>query len=119
MGRFQIQLFNGSNYIMLAHHKGENAIFIQPFKSIADAHRIPAYNDIMTGTKARGLAVELHILDNESSAAYIECITKKWKCKHQKVPPDMHRSNIDERMIRAFKAHLLSMLAGVDLLFPI
>jgi hypothetical protein len=119
MGRFPIQSFNGNNYIMLAHHKGANAIFIQPFKSMADAHRIPAYNDIMTGTKARGLAVELHILDNESSAAYIKCINEKWKCKHQKLPPDMHRSNIAEHMIRTFKAHLLSMLAGVDPLFPI
>ena len=119
MGRFPVTSFSGNNYIMLAHHVGANAILIEPFKSKADTHRIPAYNAIMERFKARGLHVNLQILDNEASAAYIECITNKWKCQHQKVPPDMHRRNIAERMIRTFKAHLLSILAGVDPLFPV
>ena len=99
---------------MLAHHVGANAIIIQPFKSKADAHQIPAYNAIMERMKARGVSINLHVLDNEASASYINCITNKWECKHQKVPPDMHQRNIAKRVIGTFKAHLLSILAGID-----
>ena len=34
-----------------------------------NAHKIPAYNAIMERMKARGLSVNLHVLDNEASAA--------------------------------------------------
>jgi hypothetical protein len=119
LGRFPIQSFNGNNYIMLAHHVGSNSILVEPFKSRADAHRIPAYNNIMECLRAHGITVELQIFDNEACAVYIANITDKWKCKHQKVPPDMHRRNIAERMIRTFKAHLISTIFGVDPQFPI
>jgi hypothetical protein len=82
LGRFPIQSFNGNNYIMLAHHVGSNSILVEPFKSRADAHRIPAYNNIMKRLRARGITVELQIFDNEASDAYIANITDKWKCKH-------------------------------------
>ena len=119
LGRFPIQSFNSNNYIMLAHHVGSNSILVEPFKSRADSHRIPTYNKIMERLRAQGITVDLQIFDNEASAAYIANITVKWKCKHQKVPPDMHRRNIAERMIRTFKAHLISILYGVDPQFPI
>ena len=86
LGRFPIQSFNGNNYIMLAHHVGSNSILVEPFKSRADAHRIPAYNNIMKRLWVCGITVELQIFDNEASDAYIANITNKWKCKHQKVP---------------------------------
>ena len=85
MGRFPFKSCRGNNYIMLAHHVGANAIFVQPFKIKADAHQIPVYNAIIEHVKTCGLSVNLLILDNEASAAYINCITNKWKCKHQKV----------------------------------
>ena len=118
MGRFPIESTSGNNYIMLAHHVGSNSILVEAFKKKSDTHRIPAFNKIMERLQARGITVELNILDNECSTAYITNITNKWGCKHQKVPPDMHRSNIAERMIRTFKGHLIAILAGVDPLFP-
>jgi hypothetical protein len=72
----------------------------------------------MERLRARGITVELNILDNECSIDFISNITNKWKCKHQKVPPDMHQRNIAERMIRTFTAHLIAMITGVDPLFP-
>jgi hypothetical protein len=36
----------------------------------------------------------------------------------QPLPPDMHHRNKAERMIRHFKNHFLSILAGVDAAFP-
>ena len=119
MGRFPVKLCRGNSYIMLAHHVGANAIFIQPFKSKSDAHQISAYNAITERMKALGLSANLHVLDNEASAAYIDCITNKWECNHQKVPPDMHWPNIAKRMIPAFKAHFFSMLAGINPRFPV
>ena len=72
----------------------------------------------MTRLAARGLSVDLQILDNEASVAYKEAITFKWNAKFQLVPPDMHRRNRAERAIRTFKDHFLAILAGVDATFP-
>jgi hypothetical protein len=67
---------------------------------------------------ARGLSMDLQILDNKASVAYKHAITFTWQAKFQLVPLDMHRQNRAERAIRMFKAHFLSILAGVDPTFP-
>ncbi len=72
----------------------------------------------MTCLAARGLTVDLQILDNKASAAYKHAITVTWQAKFQFVPPDMHRRNQAERAIRTFKDHFLAILAGVDPTFP-
>jgi hypothetical protein len=41
-----------------------------------------------------------------------------WKTKFQLKPPDMHWRNKAEWMIRHFKNYFLSILAGVDAMFP-
>jgi hypothetical protein len=79
---------------------------------------IAAYNAIMTRLAAKGLNVNLQILDNEASAAYKQVITEKWKASPQLVPPDVHQRNRAERAIRTFKDHFLAILAGVDPEFP-
>ena len=43
---------------------------------------------------------------------------KDWGASYQLVPPNVHRINIAERLIRRFKAHFLEILAGVDPDFP-
>jgi hypothetical protein len=78
---------------MIAHHADGNLILQQAFKTRSDKHRIEAYNAIMTRLSARGLVVDLQILDNEASAAYKHAITVTWQCRFQLVPPDMHRRN--------------------------
>ena len=117
-GRFPIRARSGNQYIMVAFHQDANAILVQPFQSKHDHHRIPAYNTIMTRIKAAGLRVTRHVLDNEASSAYRNAITTTWNCTYQLVPPDMHRRNAAERAIRTFKAHFLTILAGVDATFP-
>jgi len=67
---------------------------------------------------ARGLSVDLNIRDNEASADFKKVITETWRAKFQLVPLDMHRRNKAEQMIRHFKNHFLSILAGVDTAFP-
>jgi hypothetical protein len=60
---------------MIAFHTDGNLILQQVFKSKSDHHQIAAYNGIMTCLAARGLLVDLQILDNKASAEYKEAIT--------------------------------------------
>ena len=118
MGRFPVRSRSGNQYLMLAYHCDTNAILIEPFQSRHDRHRIPAYTRIMERLKTRGHAIDRQILDNEASAEYRRVITEEWKCTYQLVPPDVHRRNIAERAIQTFKAHFLSVLAGINSSFP-
>jgi hypothetical protein len=99
---------------MIAFHADGNLILQQAFKSKSDHHQIAAYNTIMTCLAARGLSVDLQILDNKVGAEYKEAITFKWNAKFQLVPPDMHCQNRAERTICTFKDLFLAILAGVD-----
>jgi hypothetical protein len=117
-GRFPIKASSGNQYVMIAYHANGNLILQQAFKSRSNTHHIAAYNAIMTRLAAQGLSVHLKILDNEASAAYKHAITFTWQAKFQLVPLDMHCRNHAEQAIRTFKAHFLSILAGVDPTFP-
>jgi hypothetical protein len=66
---------------MIAFHANGNLILQQAFKSKSNYHRIAAYNAIMVRLVARGLSVNLQILNNETSTAYKEAITFKQKAK--------------------------------------
>ena len=66
----------------------------------------------------RGHHVDIQILDNEVSAEFKNTIKNDWGATYQLVPPNVHRQNIAERVIRTFKAHFLAILAGVDPDFP-
>ncbi len=118
MGWFPIKARSGNQYVMIAYHADVNLILQQGFKSRSNTHRVAAYNAIMTRLVARGLSVDVQILDNEASAAHKHTITFTRQAKFQLVPPDIHRWNCAEQAIRMFKAHFLSILAGVDPTFP-
>ena len=64
------------------------------------------------------ISADLKILDNEASAEYKQSIKTNWNSKYQLVPPHTHRRNETESAIRTFKAHFLSILAGVVPDFP-
>ena len=117
-GRFPTRARSGNQYIMIAFHTSTNTILVAPFKSRKDVHRMEAYNSIMQRLKERYHHVDLQILDNEASAEYKKLMTEKWKVKYQLVPSHIHRRNAAERAIQTFKAHFLSVLAGVADDFP-
>ncbi len=54
-GYFPVRTCSGNQYIMIAYHADGNLILQQPFKTKSDAHRLAAYNIIMTCLAARGL----------------------------------------------------------------
>jgi hypothetical protein len=80
-GCFPVRARSGNQYVMIAYHADGNLILQQAFKSRSDKHCIAAYNTIMTRLAARGLAVDLQILDNDTSAAYKHAITVTWQAK--------------------------------------
>jgi hypothetical protein len=102
---------------MIAYHTKGNLILQQAFPTKADKHWIPAFNNIMTRLTAHGLAVDLNIQDNEASANFKRVITETCQAQFQIVLPDMHHRNKAGWMIRHFKNHFLSILAGVDAAF--
>jgi hypothetical protein len=85
MGRFPIRACSSNQYAMIAFHADDNLILQQAFKPKSDRHQIAAYNAIMTCLAARGLSVDLQILNNKDSAEYKEAITFKWNAKFQLV----------------------------------
>ena len=113
-GCFPTRAQSGNQYIMIAFHTPTNAILVAPFKSRKDFHRMEAYNSIMKRLKYRNHHVDLQILDNEARAEYKTLMTAKWKVNYQMVPTHIHRRNAVERAIQTFKAHFLSVLAGVS-----
>ena len=112
---------------MIAYHCESNLILVEPFASRKDTHWLLTYNNSIQRISDNKLIVDLQILDNEASAEYKRAIKKKWNANYKLVLPNTHRSNAAERAIRTFKAHFLSILAGVapysprnlwDLLLP-
>ncbi len=72
----------------------------------------------MTYLVARGLSVDLKILDHKANSAFEEAITFKWNATFQLVPPDINCRIWAEHTICTFKDHFLAILAGVDAAFP-
>ena len=77
-----------------------------------------AYQRIINQMRAAGLGLKRHTLDNEASKAFKEKIRENGM-EHKLVPPGNHRRNQAERAIQTFKAHFISILAGVDDKFPL
>ena len=98
---------------MIAYHCDANLTLTEPFASRKDTHRLLAYDKIMQRLSNNKLIVDLQILDSEASAEYKRAIKKKWNNNYQLVPPNTHRSNAAEHVIRTFKAHFLSILMSV------
>jgi hypothetical protein len=80
-GCFPVRARSGNQYVMIAYHADGNLILQQAFLTKSDCHRLAAYNSIMMRLAARGLLVDLQILDKEASAAYKQAITFTWKAK--------------------------------------
>ena len=75
------------------------------------------YQKIHGRMTAAGLGIKKHYLDNEASEDY-KAATRKCGCEVERVVPGNHRCNIAERAIQTAKGHFVSVLAGVDVSFP-
>ena len=103
---------------MIAYHCDANLIIAEPFTPRKDKHRLLVYDKLMQRLHDNKLTIDLQILDNEASAEHKRVIKKKWNADYQLVPTNTHQSKADEHTIHTFKAHFISILAGVAPYFP-
>jgi len=96
-----------------------NAILVEPLKSRKDAELTRAYHVLVLRLKNAGIVPRKHVLDNEVSSTMKAVFRDKYKMEMELVPPGCHRRNAAEVAIRNFKAHFLSVLAGVADDFPL
>jgi hypothetical protein len=95
-----------------------NAILVEPMTSRKDEEMIRAYDALLTRLRRAGIVPIKHVLVNEVSATMKTHIKDTCKMQMELVPPGCHRQNAAEVAIRNFKAHFLSVLAGVADNFP-
>ena len=117
-GQFPTRSRSGNKYIMVMVDIDSSGILVEPMKSRKDAEMIRAYNTLMSRLHSAGIVPQKHVLDNEISTAMKALIQDQYKMKYELVPPGCHRRNAAEVAIRNFKAHFLSVLAGVADDFP-
>ncbi len=103
---------------MVAIHLDANYIFVEPMRSRSKEEMIRAYKKIINRMKAAGLGIRKHTLDNEALDTFKQYIHQQ-QIQFELVPPGNHRRNKAERAIQTFKAHFISILAGVDDKFPL
>ena len=103
---------------MITYHCDANLILAGTFTSRNYKHRLLAYDNLIQILCNNKLTVDLQIINNEVSTEYKRAIMEKWNANDKLKPPNTHRSNATERAIHTFKAHFLSILAGVAPYFP-
>ncbi len=87
-------------------------------KSHKDEDMIRAYNALLLGLKRAGIVPKKHVLDNKVSENTKNHICDTCKFNMELVPPGCHQRNAAKVAIHNFKAHFLSVLAGVANNFP-
>ncbi|MGV7235206.1 MAG: hypothetical protein ACQ9ET_03015, partial [Nitrosomonadaceae bacterium] len=117
-GAMPVQSRSGNKYIMVMVEIDSNAILVEPMKSRKDAEMIRAYDALLLRLKRANIQPKKHVLDNEVSENMKNHIRDVHKLQIELVPPGCHRRNAAEVAIRNFKAHFLSILAGVADDFP-
>ncbi len=117
-GQFPIQSLRGNKYIMVMVQINSNTILVEPMKNCKDDKMIQAYNALLLQLKRAGIVPKKHVLDNEVSENMKNYICDTCKLDMELLPPGCHRCNAAEVAICNFKAHFLSVLAGVANNFP-
>ncbi len=117
-GQFPTRLQRGNKYIMVMVEINSNAILVEPMKSRKDEEMIRAYNALLLRLKRAGIISKKHVLDNEVSENMKNHICNTCKFDMELVPPGCHQRNAAKVAIGNFKAHFLSILAGVANNFP-
>jgi hypothetical protein len=65
-----------------------------------------------------GLGLKKHTMDNKALEAFKQCIQEQ-QMQYKWAPLGNHQCNQAECMIQTFKAHFISIYAGVDDKFPL
>ena len=117
-GHLPTHLQRGNKYVLVMVEISNNAILVKPLKIRKDEDLTRAYRAMMLQLRRTEKKTKKHILDNELSEALKEIIQDEYKMQLELVTPGTHRRNAAEVAIRNFKAHFLSILAGIAPDFP-
>ena len=117
-GAFPFTSQQGNRYIVVAYNLDANYIFVEPMHNWSKEKMIRAYEKIINRMRMAGLGIKKHTLDNEASDAFKQYIRQQ-QIQFELVPPGNHRCNQAERAIQTFKAHFITILAGVQDRFPL
>jgi hypothetical protein len=117
-GKIPIQYLCGNKYIKVMVDIDSNTILIEPMKNHKNAKMIWAYNALLLQLKQAGIVPKKHVLDNEVSENMKNHIHDTCKLDIESVPPGCHTPNAAKVATRNFKAHFLSVSAGVADNFP-
>ena len=117
-GQFPTRSLSGNKYIMVMVDIDSSGILVEPMKSRKDAEMMRAYKTLLQRLHRANIVPRKHVLDNEVSDSMKEFIRSTHGMELELVPPGCHRRNAAEVAIRNFKAHFLSILAGVADDFP-
>ena len=116
--QFPTRSLSGNKYIMVMVDIDSSGILVERMKSRKDAEMIRSYTALLTRLKRANITPKKHVLDNEISDAMKNLIRNQHHMELELVPPGCHRRNAAEVAIQNFKAHFLSILAGVSDDFP-
>ncbi|KAL7534988.1 hypothetical protein ACHAWF_005018, partial [Thalassiosira exigua] len=103
---------------MVTAEINSSAILVEPIKSRSDEELMRAYRSIMRRLNRANVFPKKHVMDNGVSEKMKDMIRNEMKMQLELVPPGCHRQNAAEVAIRNFRAHFLSILAGVADDFP-
>ena len=109
---------HGNKYIMVMVEIDSNAIIVKPMKSHKDAEMIRAYDVLLNQLKRVGIVPKKQVIDNKVSENMKNLIRDMHRFNMELVPPGCHQQNAVKVAIHNFKAHFLSILAGVSDNFP-
>ncbi len=118
MGAFPFTSQRGNRYIIVAIHLDANYIFVKPMHSRSKEEMTWAYEKTINRMRLAGLGLKIYTLDNKALEAFIQCIREQ-QMTYKLVPPGNHQRNHAERGIQTFKAHFISILAGMENKFPL
>ncbi len=117
-GQFLTHSQQGNKYIMVMVEIDSNAILVEPMKSRKDEEMIRAYNSLLLRLKRASIVPKKQVLNNKVSDNMKNHIRDMCKFDMELVPPGCHQHNAAKVAICNFKAHFLSVLAGVADNFP-
>ena len=93
---------------------GSNAILVEPMKSRKDAEMIQAYDVLVKRLQQANIHPRKHVMDNKISENMKHHIKTNYNFEMvEMVPPGCHRRNAAKVAIQNFKAHIISVLAGM------
>jgi hypothetical protein len=95
-----------------------NNVLSAPMKNRGDKEMVRAFDLLIQSLVIRGLRPSLQCLENESSSALRNYLTKQG-IDYQLAPSHIHWQNLAERAIHTFKDHFIAGLCSVDPNFPL